>query len=89
MLTDKTYVQFLEELRHHIKLSRIEAVKVVNRKLLHLYWELGKRILEKQEEHGWGKSVVEQLSTDLQRAFPKNTNFSSRNLWFMRQVYAE
>ncbi len=46
-------------------------------------------IVEKQEQLGWGKSVVEQLSKDLQEEFPGQIGWSSRNLWRMRQFYYE
>ena len=36
---------------------------------------------------GWGESVVEWLSRDLQQAFPGLTGFSAFNLWRMRQLY--
>lgn len=36
---------------------------------------------------GWGKSVVEKLSLELQAEFRGTTGFSSRNLWNMRDFY--
>jgi len=49
--------------------------------------EIGKMIVEKQEQLGWGKSVVEQLSKDLQTEFPGQQGWSARNLWLMKQFY--
>jgi hypothetical protein len=46
-------------------------------------------ILERQGVEGWGKSVVERLSADLQREFPGVGGFSIRSLWYMRQFYQE
>jgi len=54
-----------------------------------LYWQLGKAIANKQEKLGWGKSVVEQLSKDLQKAFEGRRGYSTQNLWYMRQFYVE
>ena len=45
--------------------------------------------MEKQEDLGWGKSVVEQLSLDLRAEFPGMKGFSANNLWLMRQFYSE
>jgi predicted nuclease of restriction endonuclease-like (RecB) superfamily len=59
----------------------------VNRELIYLYWNIGKSIVEKQEDMGWGKSVVEQLAKDLRREFPDVKGFSSRNIWRMRAFY--
>lgn len=52
-----------------------------------MYWDLGKMIFERQQENGWGNSVVELLAKDLQKAFPKMEGLSSRNLWRMRIFY--
>ena len=46
-------------------------------------------IVENQTQYGWGKSIVENLSTDLKKEFPGNSGFSVQNLWYMRQFYIE
>lgn len=51
-------------------------------------WEIGRAVVERQEEAGWGKSVVEALARDLCREFTGVTGFSARNLWDMRRFYA-
>lgn len=54
-----------------------------------LYWEIGKSIVEKQKQYGWGKSIVETLSRDLQSEFAGAQGYSVQNLWYMRQLYLE
>lgn len=49
--------------------------------------ELGKLIVERQQQHGWGKSIVEQLAQDLQAEFAGIAGLSSANLWRMRAFY--
>ncbi len=44
-------------------------------------------IVDRQEKEKWGKSVVEQLSKDVQIEFPGIRGFSSRNLWRMKDYY--
>jgi hypothetical protein len=61
--------------------------RVPNQNLILLYWDIGRGIVEKQEALGWGESVVELLSRDLQKAFPGLTD-SLQNLWRMRQFYS-
>jgi predicted nuclease of restriction endonuclease-like (RecB) superfamily len=46
-------------------------------------------IVERQENAGWGKAVVERLSADLRQEFPGVSGFSVQNLWYMRQFYQE
>lgn len=82
------YKAFFKDIKEKIHLAQYEAMKQVNKALLTLYWEIGKSIVEKQEEHGWGKSVVETLSKDLQNEFPGVQGYSSANLWRIRSFYA-
>jgi predicted nuclease of restriction endonuclease-like (RecB) superfamily len=46
-------------------------------------------IVQKQNEQGWGKSVVETLASDLQKEYPGQIGYSSRNLWLMVSFYSE
>jgi len=50
-------------------------------------WQLGRDLVQKKAEERWGTGVVEQVSLDMQREFPDSTNFSVRNLWYMKQWY--
>jgi len=87
---DKTqFTQFVTEIKTKIREAQLEALRAVNKRLIDLYWNLGKMIVERQEAHGWGKSVVEKLATELQKEFPHQQGFSSRNLWNMRDFYLE
>jgi hypothetical protein len=81
------YAQFLDELKERIRIAQTKAVLSVNRELIALYWDIGKSIVEKQEELGWGKSVVEQLARDLRWEFPDVKGFSPSNIWRMRAFY--
>jgi predicted nuclease of restriction endonuclease-like (RecB) superfamily len=83
------YLQFLFEIKERIHKSRYEAAKVVNQEIIQLYWDIGRSITEKQQTLGWGKSVVETLSEDLQKEFPGMPGFGKSNLWSMAQFYTE
>lgn len=83
------YLHFLEEIKSEIQKARIRVAKSANRELIQLYWQLGKMITDKQNELGWGKSVVEQLAKDLQKTFDGKSGYSTQNLWYMRQFYKE
>jgi predicted nuclease of restriction endonuclease-like (RecB) superfamily len=83
------YLPFLEEIKGKIKSSRIQAYRRVNKEIILLYWDIGKKIVERQEQFCWGKSVVEKLSTDLKKEFPGLSGYSARNLWDMRRLYLE
>lgn len=86
---DQRYIEFLTDLKNSIRNSRIRASRAVNQELIELYWNIGKEIVNRQLQHGWGKSVVDRLAGDLRTEFPGMSGFSSPNLWFMRQMYLE
>ncbi|MCK5220896.1 MAG: DUF1016 domain-containing protein, partial [Candidatus Aminicenantes bacterium] len=81
------YQSFVKEIKEKIYEAQYKALKAVNLELISLNWDIGKSIIEKQEQLGWGKSVVETLSKDLQKEFPGIHGYSSQNLWRMRRFY--
>ncbi|MEI6411415.1 MAG: PDDEXK nuclease domain-containing protein [Bacteroidota bacterium] len=85
-LTDD-YQNLLAEIKSAIRSSRNKAIRQLSRAVIESYWDIGQRILECQQQNGWGKGIVEQLSLDLQREFPGTEGYSARNLWNMRLFY--
>jgi len=81
------YRQFIEELKERVISARISAARAVTHEAILLYWDIGQGIVQKQEEHGWGDSIVEQVAADLTRSFPGVKGFSLANIWRMRQFY--
>lgn len=81
------YFGFIKEIKELIYKSQYEAMKAVNRELINLYWEIGKELTKRQDEEGWGKSVVEVLAKELQKEFPGIKGFSMANLWRMKNFY--
>jgi hypothetical protein len=81
------YGRLLGEIKERIRSAQYEALRKVNRELISLYWDIGRLIVERQREAGWGKSVVETLAEDLQAEFPGIKGFSAANLWRMRLFY--
>ena len=83
------YRQFVEGLKARVLAARLAAARAITHEAILLYWDIGRGIVEKQQAHGWGDSVVEMVAADLQREFPGMSGFSSFNLWRMRQLYLE
>jgi len=83
------YKTFLGEIKERIHKAQYDAFKAVNKELIRLYWDIGKSIVAKQEELGWGKAIVETLAKDLQKEFPGIQGFSKDNLWRMRKFYLQ
>lgn len=85
----KDYKKFFEEIVEQINQTRIKAIQSVNYSLIQSYFNIGRLIFEKQQQFGWGKSIVEKLSRDLQAIFDGVEGYSPQNLWYMRQFYIE
>jgi len=87
LTNQKEYKTFLKKLKDEIQKRRHKALQTINRELIALYWEIGKRIVHRQEKSGWGDGIVENLACDLSVIFPDTKGFSERNLWNMKQHY--
>lgn len=87
LIINNEYKNWLVELKSTIQQRQIKAALAVNTELIKLYWELGKQIVEKQENAKWGTKFIEQLSKDLKAEFPDIGGFSKRNIEIIRQWY--
>jgi len=88
-LQENKFRNFVSDIKKRILKGQYEALKSVNKELIGLYWDIGKSIVSKQKEYGWGKSIVKNLSDELQKEFVGMKGFSQRNLWNMRNFYIE
>lgn len=82
------YADWLADLKGRIHAAQQRAALAVNTELVQLYWQIGRDILDRQAEQGWGAKVVDRLAHDLRNAFPDMKGFSPRNLKYMR-AFAE
>ncbi|NMX21929.1 DUF1016 domain-containing protein [ANME-1 cluster archaeon GoMg4] len=87
MTENKDYIKFVDDLKSKIRQAQYKAYRAVNTELITLYWDIGQSIVAKQEELGWGQKIIQKLSDDLQKEFPKNSGFSYANLDRMRKFY--
>lgn len=85
--SEQNSLVFLNELMPDILISSGGALVKYKTETINLYWEIGEEIYRQQEENGWGKSIVQVLSTELQKEFPGAKGYSAANLWRMRNFY--
>ena len=78
------YSQWRKDIQTLIDTAKLKTALSVNMGTLSLYWNIGKSILQKQEQEGWGKQVIEQLSKDLISRYPDDRGYSKRNLGYMK-----
>ena len=84
---DKEYAEWIAELKVRYRSAQVKAAVRVNSEKLLFNWELGRDLALRKAEERWGAGVVEQVSLDLQAAFPESKGFSPTNLWRMKQWY--
>ena len=85
---DAEYSSWIQELKQRYQASQVKAAVKVNSEQLLFNWQLGRDLVTRRAEEKWGKGVVEQVSLDLQAAFPQVNGFSVRNLWNMKKWYS-
>lgn len=84
---DRDYSQWLTELVGRYRQSQVKAAVKVNSERLLFNWQLGRDLVVRKAEERWGSGVVEQVSLDLQAAFPKAEGFSASTLWYSKRWY--
>ena len=87
MSADEGYVQWMADIKQRFRQSQVKAAVRVNTAMLEFYWSVGRDLVVLRAEERWGAGVVEQVSLDLKQEFPESSNFSARNLWYMKQWY--
>ena len=81
------YAQLLEDLKNRIRRAQVRATVAASRELIRLYWDIGREIVRRQVQEGWGAKVIDRLAADLQRAFPGMAGFSRTNIHRARAFY--
>lgn len=81
------YAKTLADLKRKIQEAQLKAAISLNQELLRLYWAIGKIIIDKQENNGWGTKLIERLAKDLKEEFPNEGGFSRTNIFRMRSFY--
>lgn len=83
-LPPEGYREWLKDIKERIRAAQQKVVLASNSELIVLYWQIGREILERQKQRGWGAKVVDRLADDLRREFPSMKGFSRANLLYMR-----
>ena len=89
-MSDLTHTNsMMNEIRELLLNARQRVAVQVNTELLSTYWNVGKIIVEHEQENkdraDYGKQTLKELSKELTKEFGKG--FSVSNLQFMRRFY--
>ncbi len=83
------YLQMLKKIGSILELGRKRAFSVVNDVLIETYWNIGKEIVEYEQEGKekaeYGSALLDNISKDLKAKYGKG--FSRRNVLDMRRFY--
>ena len=81
------YAELLGLIKQRIRQGQTRAVFAANAEMVLTYWDIGRMILERQEQEGWGASVIPRLSRDIRNELPGVKGFSERNIGRMIAFY--
>ena len=81
------YARLLADVKERVRSAQYAALRAVNAELVGLYWDIGRMIVERQQDAAHGTAIAEQLAKDLQAEFPGIAGFSRRNVFYMREFY--
>lgn len=88
-ITNSKQSDLLADIRQIIAQSRGQAYSAVNQAMVNAYWQIGKRIVEEEQQGNaraeYGKQLLKQLSVALTEEFGKG--FSVGSLYYYRQFY--
>lgn len=66
------YASWLADLKSRIHTAQQRATLAVNRELVLLYWQIGKDILTRQSNEGWGAKVIAPAGAGFTQCLPEN-----------------
>lgn len=82
------YAAALTALKSLVREAQHRVQRVVNTAMIELYWNVGRTILDRQQNEPWGSKVLDRLARDLRAEFPHMKGFSRTNLYNMRAFAA-
>lgn len=85
-MLDKDFKRVIATIRDEIIETQVYIMSDANKRLLNLYFKLGKIIYENSK---WGNKFIKELETELKLDFPNSKGFSARNLIRMKKFYVE
>ncbi|PWU13577.1 MAG: hypothetical protein C5B45_05845 [Chlamydiae bacterium] len=70
LFSNREYATTLTELKKQIQKCQLRAITAANKKLVRLYWTVGKTIVERQESSGWAANLLINWPRTYRMSFP-------------------
>ncbi|MDZ4290172.1 MAG: PDDEXK nuclease domain-containing protein [Prosthecobacter sp.] len=83
------YHDLLTDIKGRVRQAQHKAALSANAEMILMYWDIGRMIAARQEQEGWGASVIPRLAVDLKNELPEEKGFSERNIKRMLRFYRE
>jgi predicted nuclease of restriction endonuclease-like (RecB) superfamily len=81
--TTAEYNELLDSIKRTLAAGQLRAARAVNNVLVETYWQIGRDIVVRRREQGWGAKVTDRLAADLRTAHPDMRGLSGRSLRYM------
>ncbi len=85
-MLDKSFQEITSNIKNDITKTQLEIMTDANKKLVNLYFNIGKTL---EENSSWGNKFIDNVAIELKMSFPNLKGFSVRNLKYMKSFYNE
>ena len=85
-MIDKSFQEVANSIKNAITNTQFEIMSDANKKLVNLYYNIGKTL---EENSNWGNKFIDNVAIELKISFPNLKGFSVRNLKYMKSFYNE
>lgn len=79
------YQSLIGDIKNRIRQAQAKAAVAINTELVGMYYDIGKMILLRQQNEGWGNAVIPRIAKDIKNELSELKGFSERNLGYMVQ----
>jgi len=77
------YRDLLSDIKSRVRKAQHRAALSANAEMILMYWDIGRMIIARQKQEGWGAGVIPRLAADLKNELPELKGFSERNIGYM------
>ena len=81
--TTAEYNELLDSIKRTLATGQLRAARAVNTAVVETYWQIGRDIVVRRREQGWGAKVTDRLAADLRTAHPDMRGLPGRSLRYM------
>ena len=85
-MIEKSFQEVADSIKSAITNTQLEIMNDANKKLVNLYYNIGKTL---EENSNWGNKFIDNVAIELKISFPNLKGFSVRNLKYMKSFYNE